>query len=321
MFENYADYEYLLASTQLAFAMLGMGALLAPADFAVVFRRPLQLGVGLGLQLVAAPLVAATIAGVLPVPAGIAAGLILVSAVPGGTMSNVLTLFGRGNIALSISLTAVMSVLCLITTPLILRRFAGMHLPPGFEMPTARIAFEIGVVLLIPLALGMLIGARLGARREGFSRGCIRTSIALIVVMVVGSSGSGRLVPTQYGLLGPVSLLALSASFLLVAYLVSSAVRMSTPDRVAVSIEVSFRNTNLAVMVKASLFPAVTGVLDPVGDGVFFVALLYGGVALPVAMIPLFLGRRAARRSQRAGGAQTATHESQLDARSTGVHE
>ena len=52
---------------------------------------------------------------------------------------------------------------------------------------------------------------------------------------------------------------------------------------------------NLALLVKASIFPAVTGVVDPIGDGMFFVALLYGGAALPLAMIPLMRGRRAAR--------------------------
>ena len=86
MFERYPEYEYLLASGQLAFAMLGMGALLAPRDFVDVFRRPKALGLGLAIQLVTVPLVALVLGRVLPVPPGIAAGLALVAAVPGGSM-------------------------------------------------------------------------------------------------------------------------------------------------------------------------------------------------------------------------------------------
>ena len=87
--------------------MLGMGALLVPRDFVAVVREPRGLLVGLTVQLVAAPLIAFAIGVWLSVPAGIAAGLVLVGAVPGGTMSNVVTHLGRGNIALSIGLTAV----------------------------------------------------------------------------------------------------------------------------------------------------------------------------------------------------------------------
>jgi BASS family bile acid:Na+ symporter len=291
VFDAYPRYEHLLASLQLAFAMLGMGAVLAPRDFVPVVRAPRALAVGLGVQLVAAPLLATLLGSALPVPAGIAAGLVLVAAVPGGTMSNVVTYLGRGNIALSISLTAVTTVGSLATTPALLRLLIGSHLPPSFEMPTGRIAFEIGVTLLLPLLAGMLFGIRVPEWRAGFSRWCIRISIGVILLLAVGAGGSGRLDPRAYGVAGLAAVALACLAFQLAAYAACWLARLGPRDRLALAIEVTIRNTNLAILVKASLFPATRG-LDPIGDGMFFVALLYGGVALLAATPPVALGRR-----------------------------
>ena len=80
-FDNYAAYEYPLASSQLFLAMLGMGALLAPRDFLLEIKRPQGLAIGLGCQWLLVPLVAFAIGQLLSLPAGIAAGLVLVAAV------------------------------------------------------------------------------------------------------------------------------------------------------------------------------------------------------------------------------------------------
>ena len=199
MFEAYPRYEYALASTQLAFAMLGMGALLGPRDFVRVVRSPRGLAVGLVVQLVFVPGIAAALAGFLPVPPGIAAGLVLVAAVPGGTMSNVLTYFAYGNIALSITLTTVTTLGALVTTPFLLRLLVQEHLPPDFSIPAGHIALEIGVTLLAPLFAGMLVGARFPDWRERFSTVCVRISLTVIAVMIVGAAGAGRLDPMAYG--------------------------------------------------------------------------------------------------------------------------
>lgn len=303
MLDQYADYEYALASSQLLFAMLGMGALLGPADFLDVFRRPRELVLGLVLQLVVVPAVAVSVVALLAVPPGIAAGLALVAAVPGGTMSNVFTYLGRGNIALSISLTSVTTAASLVTTPGLLRILSGTHLPADFEMPVGRVAFEIGAVLLLPLLVGMGVGAFLPTRRDAFSKLCIRTSFFFIGLMVIGGAGSGRLDATAYGVIGPGAIALLCVGVQAIAWAATRAAGLAAPERVAIGIEVTIRNTNLALLVKASLFPAVAGVPDPIGDGMFFCALLYGGVALPLATIPLVEGRRSDRARRAAAAA------------------
>lgn len=294
MFDWYPDYEYHLAAAQLALAMLGMGALLGPRDFVEVARRPRALSVGLAVQLLAAPLLAFAIGRLLPIEAGIAAGLVLVAAVPGGTMSNVVTYLGRGNIALSIALTGVTTVAALVTTPLLLRVFVGQFLPPDFEMPVGRVAWEIGINLLLPLSAGMAFGARFHVWRGPVSQWAIRGSIGVILVMVVASAGSGRVDAESLGGAGIGSIFLLAGGCQLVAWGACRGAGLSPPDRTAVVIEATIRNVNLAVLVKASLFPAVAGQVDPIGDGMFFTALMYGGIAFLFATPPVWWARRRA---------------------------
>ena len=94
------------------------------------------------------------------------------------------------------------------------------------------------------------------------------------------------------GPIGPVAVFACAYLFQAVAYAASRAAGIPGSERLAVVLEATVRNTNLVILLKASLFPAVTGKPDPVGDGILFVGLLYGGVALIAAGPPLLWHRR-----------------------------
>jgi BASS family bile acid:Na+ symporter len=278
---NYAAYEYPVASAQLFLAMLGMGALLTPQDFLLEVKKPRGLLVGFGIQWVLVPLIAVVLGSVLPIPAGIAVGLIFVAAVPGGTLANVLTLIARGNIALSISLTAITTVAALITTPLLLQLLVSQYLPKDFTMPIGLIARDIFGILIIPLVIGMLVKAWtntiLAAR---FSKWMIRLSLVMILVIVVGSAGSGRLDVDAYGVIGVVSLVIFVLTIQASTVLVGKVMGLARSDGLTLTIVATFRNISLAIAVKATVFPARPGVLDPIGDAVLFVALLYAGVSM-----------------------------------------
>lgn len=292
-FDNYASFEYPLASAQLILAMLGMGALLAPQDFMLEIKAPRALLTGLGLQWLVVPLIALVVASTLPVPAGIAAGIIVIAAVPGGTLSNILTHFGLGNIALSISLTAITTVAALAVTPLLLELMIGQHLPANFDMPTASILREIAQNLLLPLGIGMSARRLLGiSKSEIFSRWVIRLSLAMIVLMAVGAGGSGRLDPKAYGLLGIIALTIFCLSLQIGAWFTTRMMRLSKRDTLAIVIEASFRNMSLAVAIKALIFPAKTGQVDPIGDAIFFTTLLYAGISLFMTLVPVIAHRR-----------------------------
>jgi BASS family bile acid:Na+ symporter len=290
--EFYLRHEYAFASTQLVFAMMGMGATVQRSDFVAVVRRPTAVTAGLALQLVGAPLLAAAIVAALGLPPGIAVGIVLIGAIPGGSLSNLFTFFARGNVALSITLTGVTTLACLVTTPVVLRLLAAQHLPAGFEMPAGRIAFEIAVCLLGPLAIGMAVGAASAGHRDAFSRWCIRGSLAVIGAMAVGSMSAGRVDPAAYGWEALAGMVLFAAALQALSVGVGRALRLPVRDRLALAVEVTIRNTNLGLLIKASVLPVRPGVADPVADGAFFMALFYGGVALAVASVPVLGGRR-----------------------------
>jgi len=292
-FNTYADYEYPLASAQLFLAMLGMGALLAPHDFLLEIKNPKGLAVGFGFQWALVPLIAFALGELLPIPVGIAVGLVFVAAVPGGTLTNILTLYGRGNIALSIVLTSITTVAALATTPLLLQLLVSQYLPENFSMPVGRIARDIFATLIIPLVLGMWLKSRTTTFYAAqFSKWVIRLSLLLILAIVVGSSGSGRLDATSYGVIGVATLVIFALLVQVSAVLAVKVARLTSADALAISVEATFRNISLAIAVKATVFPAQPGVLDPIGDGVLFVALLYGGVSMFMTLIPVVIHRR-----------------------------
>lgn len=293
MGELFLRYEYPLAASQLMLAMLGMGATLRVADFVEVLRYPTGIVLGLALQLLGVPLLAFATGRLFGLEPGLAVGLVLVAAVPGGTLSNVLTYFARANVPLSISLTAVTTLGSLVTTPVVLALFASAHLAADFEMPVARIAGEIAYCLLGPLSLGMALGNAFPSRREALASWSIRASLGVIALMVVGAVSADRVDAMQYGGAALGTLVLFSAAVFVAGYAVCTAAGLRSEDRMAIAIEACFRNTSLALLVKASAFPVVAGVPDPVADGAFFVALLYAGLAGAVVTGPVVWHRRA----------------------------
>ena len=112
----YIEYEYWVAAVQLVLAMLGMGAGLQGADFKKVALQPKAASVGLAMQLVAVPLVALGFIMITDLPPGMVIGIAIIAAIPGGTVSNIFTFMARGNVPLSISITALTSLACLATS-------------------------------------------------------------------------------------------------------------------------------------------------------------------------------------------------------------
>ncbi len=294
MGDFYLQYEYHITSGQLIFAMLGMGATLRAQAFMAVMRAPLGFALGLFSVLVLSPMLAIATARVFGLEAGIATGLVLVAAVPGGTMSNIITHFAKADVPLSISLTAVATTGCLITTPIVLQVFAGSVIEGEVSMPGARIALEIVFFLLIPLALGMLIGRRFDAQRDSISRVFIRLSLALIGLIVIGSTAAGRIDPANQTTEVVAGVVVFSFALFLAGFALLRLGGRPATAAVAAGIETSYRNISLALLVKASVWPVQKGVPDPFADQVFFVVIFYGAVALITALPPLFIHRRIA---------------------------
>jgi BASS family bile acid:Na+ symporter len=288
---EYADYEYGVAASQLVFAMLGMGALLNPADFRAIARCPSGVGLALLLQYGACPILAVLLNRCFDPPAGIAVGLLMVSVLPSGSLSNIFTYLARGNVALSITATTASTLASLVFTPLLIRLLASAHLTGDVRMPTGRILGDILLYLLAPLALGMCVGNCWSGRRLRFSRACIRMCLILLTILVLGSLTSGRIHLLEYGWRAPLVVILFGLLLLGPLQLPTSLLGFNRDDTVTLGIEVVMRNCNVALLLKASIFPAKTGVTDPVGDGVLFVALFYGGATLVIGALPILWRR------------------------------
>ena len=291
LLEQYPKYHYLVASSQLVLAMFGMGVTLRARDFVEVVTEPKPFFTGVIYQLVGIPLLAVALVHLFDLPPAIAVGFIMVSAMPGGSMSNIYTFLGRANTALSVALTGVMTLLALITAPLILRLFASDYIPPEIPMPTGVIIREIGLYLLLPLAAGMGVG-RLTNHVNAISKWAIRLSLVGLAIIVVGSFGSGRLDVGEFGARIPLLIAAFCIANQVIIMLFSLKIlKFSRRDMTALGIESSMKNINLSLLIAASLFP-LEGPASEFGGTVLFVLLLYGGVSLVASASPAFRNYR-----------------------------
>ena len=140
-------------TTLLQIIMFGMGLTLTVGDFSYVFKRPLPVLIGVLAQYVIMPLLAVGIAWALQLPPALAAGVILVGCAPGGTSSNVVTFLAKGDTALSVTMTAVSTLLAPIMTPMLTLWLAGSYMP----VDAGSMAMSIVKIVLVPIVLGLVI--------------------------------------------------------------------------------------------------------------------------------------------------------------------
>lgn len=296
MGEFYLKYEYWLAFTQLFLAMLGMGATLQISDFVAVSKAPKAMLSGLGIQVFLVPLSAFLILISLDINPGVAIGLVIIAAIPGGTTSNIYTFFAKGHVALSIAITAITTVACLVTVPVVLKLLISEYVPPDFSLPVGRIARETLTAILIPLVLGMVIFKQLPRYTEQIAKCSIRISLMIIVVIIIGAASSGRLDWAAFGSTNALILVGFTLLLMWLGLFFPRMLGLSRGDIVAIDMEVSVRNVNLAVLIIASLFPASNPEVAELGSMALFTALAYGALMMLPALI-LIIGNRMLAKS------------------------
>lgn len=287
MFDYYLTFEQQLARIQLILFMLAMGATLSWKDFAPVFRLPRSLLYGLCMVLIISPLLAVGYALLTQISVGAAVGLILVATLPGGTFSNVYTYFGKGDVALSIAMSAGGAFLAILTIPLMLGLLASGQIP-NFQMPMGEIILEILACVIGPVLLGMYLATQAGDHRNTMIRWLVRVGLFFVVLMVLGSLGSGRIQLKGKFLLS-LKIVIFSVLMQQICTLPIRMLRWSTQTFVAVAMEVTVRNVYLGILLATLIFPTSSGM----GGEVMFVVLFYGAVML-------FTGFPAALRTRRA---------------------
>ncbi|WP_164101787.1 bile acid:sodium symporter family protein [Candidatus Laterigemmans baculatus] len=301
LFEAFLRIEGILAALQLVLAMLGMGATLELDDFRQIARHYRAIGLVLVAQFLLGPLAAVAAGAWLPLPEGVVLGVILLAVMPSGAMSNIFAHLGNGNLPLSITATVASTLTCLVFTPLLLGVIVEAAIPAGFQMPTGRIVRDVALFLLLPLLGGMWVRRRSPRSSLRFARWTVRSSLAVLAVIVVGSLGSGRIDVWSYGWTVPVILVGFVFVQFVAARLLTLAFRYSARDSYTLAIEVALRNGNLAILLSSTLFAgAMAGAsaekAEDLGAGALYVALFYGGASLGMAILAVMVERYWERR-------------------------
>lgn len=239
----------------LAIIMLGMGLSLIPEDFVRVVKYPKAVAVGLGSQLVLLPLIGFAIAKIVPMPNFIATGLVILALCPGGVSSNLITYFAKGDVALSVTLTAFSSAITVVTIPifanLALQHFIGQT--AAIALPIGTTMLQIFVVTLLPIALGMLMKQlfpELARRLEKVS-GKIAIAFLFVIITTLIIREWNRL-PDFIAQVG-IGVVLLNTLAMVAGFYLGKVLNLSLPQQICIAIEVGFQNGTLAIAVTAGL--------------------------------------------------------------------
>lgn len=234
----------------LGIVMFGMGLTLKPVDFKLVFTKPLPVIVGICAQYMIMPLVAFGLAYLLRLPAELAAGLVLLGSVPGGTASNVMVYLARGNVALSVAMTSLSTMLAPIMTPFLLYLLAGQWLPVD---PVAMF-MSIVQVIIIPIILGFLIQRFFPVAVDKGITIVPLISVAAILIIVSAVTAANAANVVTAGLLVFIAVFLHNSFGLLLGYFTALLMGLDENDRRAISIEIGMQNSGLGVALATAHF-------------------------------------------------------------------
>jgi bile acid:Na+ symporter, BASS family len=240
----------------LGIIMLGMGLSLTPSDFSRVALYPKAATIGIVNQILLLPLIGFLILMILPMPnAELAVGVMVLAACPGGPTSNLISHISRGDTALSITLTAISSLIIVLTLPLIVNFAMGHFLQHGeyIPLPVLGTSIKVLIITLIPVAIGMVIRAK----APGFSRKLdkpvkIASGIILFLVILAAVLNDKENLVEFFKQAGPVAL-ALNVGMLLIGYFSARLFQVKINQSITISIESGIQNGTLGITIAATL--------------------------------------------------------------------
>ena len=251
-----------IAPIVLAIIMLGLGLGLSVKDFTRILRNPGDFFVGFISQLVILPIIALGVALILNLSPPLAVGLMIIAAAPGGVTSNVLTKFANGDVALSISLTAIVSLISIISVPLVVinsANFLGVEIAQDISM--TGIALKMALVVTVPVILGMII--------RGFAENFISSKINIInkltgwlfiVVFAAIWIEEKNNIFTYLAEAG-LAVLILNVTMMVLAYFIANKFVSGIPQQKCIALECGLQNGTLAVFVATLIFDDVAFVI------------------------------------------------------------
>ena len=252
-----------IAPIALALIMLGLGLGLAIKDFKRVLTTPKDFLVGIICQLILLPIIAYLIILVLRLPIEIALGLMIIASAPGGVTSNVLTKFANGDVALSISLTAVGSLISIISVPFIIFTSADLLnvTEMSKEITMTGIAIKMALVVTVPVIFGMII--------RSFADNFISSNLKMInkitgllfVIVFIAVWVEERENIFSYLAQAGTAVLALNIIMMILAFYIAKFFASGIPQKKCISLECGLQNGTLAVFVATQIFDNVAYVV------------------------------------------------------------
>jgi bile acid:Na+ symporter, BASS family len=234
----------------LGVVMFGMGLTLKAVDFKIIFTKPLPVLIGVCAQFIIMPLVAFVIAKLLNLPAELAAGLVLLGCVPGGTASNVMVYLAKGNVPLSIAMTSVSTLLAPVLTPLLLLLLAGQWMP----VDAVAMFMSIVQVIIVPIVLGLAIKKFFPVAVEKSLTVLPLISVAAIITIVAAVVSGNSATIAASGLLIFTAVMLHNGFGLLLGYFAGKALGQDEVNRRAIAIEVGMQNSGLGVALATAHF-------------------------------------------------------------------
>ena len=240
----------------LAFIMFTLGLGLSISDFSNVFKKPKNFLVGLVSQLIFLPIVGLVLVIIWPLPIEIAIGVMLIAAAPGGVTSNILTFFAKGDVALSVSLTAVMSLLSAISVPIVLAIslgiIGGSSLPESISL--TGIAMSMFLIVTLPVLLGMGVRSFLNSFTLKIEKSARFISTFLFVLVLLGAVMAERENVVNYFAQTGLVVLTLNVLMMIIAFYWSGLFGTGISQKKAIAIECGLQNGTLAIFVGTSVF-------------------------------------------------------------------
>lgn len=235
----------------LGIVMFGMGLTLSLNDFKEVVKRPKDVSIGVIAHFIIMPLVAFLLTVIFPISPQVAVGVILVGCCPSGTSSNVMSYLAKGDVALSVAITTVSTLLAPIVTPFLIWVLASRWLHISF----ADLFFSIIQVILVPILLGVIVKLGLGRRIEAGVKALPIVSVVAIVAIVSAVVSVNQKMIATSGLLIFAIVVPHNCCGLLFGYATSRLLKMEAPKRRTIALECGLQNSGLGAALASAISP------------------------------------------------------------------
>ena len=266
----------------LAFIMFALGLGLTGADFVRVLKQPKDFFVGAISQIILLPVIAFVLVKIWPISPELAIGVMIIAAAPGGVTSNILTSFAKGDVALSVSLTAIISLLCVVTVPFIILTSLNLL---GLDNITKNIsltsmAISMFLIVTVPVIIGMVFrkfASNLALKFEPIAK---KISLVLFVIVLLGAILAEKDNIVSYFADAGLITLALNVIMMIVAFYVAQLLSTGNAQKKCIAIECGLQNGTLAIFVGTTLF----------GGGAFVIpAATYSLIMFATSLIFVYL--------------------------------